>query len=72
MALPFPLLYAVSWLAWRLNIRQIIEAPAPFLFYVAYPWLVSNRRLKEELGFVFRYSSRETLKSFLVTRRTSN
>ena len=68
MVLPFWLLYAVSRLAWRLNLRQITEAPAPFLYFAAYPWLASNRRLKEELGFEFRHGSRETLESYLATR----
>ncbi len=68
MVLPFRLLYALNWLAWRLNLRQLAEAPATFLYFAAYPWLVSNRRLKEELGFTFRYGSRETLESYLATR----
>ncbi len=68
MVLPFRLLYALNWLAWRLGLRQVAEAPATFLYFAAYPWLVSNRRLKEELGFTFRYSSRETLESYLATR----
>ncbi len=69
VVLPFPLLYALCALGWRLNIRQIAEAPAPFLYYVGYPWLISNRRLKEELGFRFRHGSRETLESYLAARR---
>lgn len=69
VALPFGLLHAVSGLAWWLNVRQIIEAPASFLYFVAHPWLVSNRRLKDELGFEFRYGSRETLESYLAARR---
>ena len=68
MVLPFRLLYALNWLAWRLNLKQLAEAPATFLYFAAYPWLVSNRRLKDELGFTFRYSSRETLESYLATR----
>ncbi len=71
MVLPFRLLYALNWLAWRLNLRQVAEAPAPFLYFAAYPWLVSNRRLKEELGFSFRYGSRETLESYLASRSSS-
>ena len=69
VALPFRLLYAVSSLAWMLNIRQIIEAPASFLYFVTYPWLLSNRRMRDELGFEFRHGSRETLESYLSARR---
>ncbi len=68
MVLPFRLLYALNWLAWRLNLRAVAEAPATFLYFAAYPWLVSNRRLKEELGFSFEYGSRETLESYLASR----
>ena len=68
LALPFPLLRAVSALAWRLRISQIIEAPPSFLDFVAHPWLISNRRMKEELGFTFRYDSRQTLEAFLAAR----
>ena len=69
LALPFGVLYAVARVAWRLKLRQVIEAPAPFLYYLAYPWLVENRRIKDELGFEFRHGSRETLETFLAARR---
>ena len=68
MVLPFRLLYALNALAWRLNLKQLAEAPAPFLYFAAHSWLLSNRRMKEELGFEFRYGSRETLESYLATR----
>ncbi len=68
MVLPLRLLHTLSGLAWRLNLRLITEAPAPFIYFAAYPWLASNRRLKEELGFELRYSSRETLESYLAMR----
>ncbi len=68
MVLPFRWLYALNWLAWRLGLRSVAEAPATFLYFAAYPWLVSNRRLREELGFTFRYGSRETLESYLASR----
>ena len=69
LALPFWLLRGLMALAWRLNLRQVTEAPAPFLYFAAYPWLVSNRRLREELGFTFRHSSRETMQSYLASRQ---
>ncbi len=69
LALPFRLLYTLNWLAWSLNLKAIAEAPARFLYFAAYPWLVSNRRLKEELGFEPRYGSRQTLESYLARKR---
>ncbi len=65
------MLYALAGLAWKLDLRQVIESPAPFLNYLAYPWLVDNRKIKEELGLEFRYGSRETLESFLAARRSA-
>ena len=70
VALPFWLLKTLMAAAWRLNIRQVTEAPAPFLYFAAYPWLASNRRLREELGFTFRYRSRETMESYMASRRS--
>ncbi len=69
LTLPFGVLYALAGVAWKLDLRQVIESPAPFLNYLAYPWLVDNRKIKQELGFEFRYRSQETLESFLAARR---
>ena len=69
LTLPLVCLYSLARVAWTLDLKQVIEAPAPFLNYLAYPWLVSNRRIREELGFEFRYGSQETLESFLAARR---
>ncbi len=68
MLVPFRVLYALNWLAWRLNLKSVAEAPERFLYFASYPWLASNRRLREELGFSFRYGSRETLESYLAMR----
>jgi hypothetical protein len=35
--------------------------PRGFLEYIRYPWVVAPKRLQDELGFRFRYSSGATL-----------
>ncbi|GIW73146.1 MAG: NAD-dependent epimerase [Planctomycetota bacterium] len=69
LALPLPVLRAAAWGAWWLDLKALVEAPGDFVWFVAYPWLLSNRRLKEELGFQFRYTTREVLKSYLRAHR---
>ncbi|MFP4474607.1 MAG: NAD-dependent epimerase/dehydratase family protein [Desulfatibacillaceae bacterium] len=50
--------------AWRLRL-PVFRVPEPFLDYVRYPWLVDSTRLREELGYEFTYSSRETFEIML-------
>lgn len=68
VALPFPLLYGTAALAWRLHLSAVMEAPPEFVYFTTYPWLMSNRRLHDELGFSFRFGTRDTLKAFLAAR----
>ncbi len=68
LPLPLPLLYAIADVAWRNGLTRLVEAPPNFVYFLAYPWLISSRRLKEELGFRFRYTTRETLESFKAAR----
>ncbi|MFN7975381.1 MAG: NAD-dependent epimerase/dehydratase family protein [Acidobacteriota bacterium] len=69
VAIPLPLLYAIAGLAWRLKLRGLVEAPSGFISFIAYPWLLSNRRLCDELGVRPKFTSRQTLESFLAARR---
>jgi UDP-glucose 4-epimerase len=45
---------------WRQRIN-VLGAPASFLDFLRYPWVLDPGRLTDELGFTFRYSSREAL-----------
>lgn len=66
--LPIPLwfaraLYQIGWilrLPWP-------KSPPGFLDFARYPWIVDSSRLREEVGFSFRYSSREALASVSST-----
>jgi len=39
---------------------------------VKYPWLVSNRRLKEDVGFRFRFTSEQTLDAYRLSRHMAS
>lgn len=62
LVLPHSIAYLGTWLAWQSRARMF-EIPPGFLWFVRYPWLVAANRLRDELGFQFQYSSRETLLS---------
>ncbi len=69
IAVPAPLLYAAAWVAWELRLTFIAEAPPDFVWFISYPWLLSNRRLKEELGFRFRYDCAATLDAYVAAQK---
>lgn len=59
--LPLPLLVRANELAWRRGWTSLTEAPGEFAYFISYPFLVSSRRLHEELGFRFAHTTAETL-----------
>lgn len=66
---PKGLLWTLVDAAWRRGWTQVTEAPAEFLYFIAYPWLVSTRRILQEVGFRFRYSAQETVEAYIGSRR---
>jgi UDP-glucose 4-epimerase len=65
LKLPEPLLKTAISLSWRMHLQS--ASPASGLEFIKYPPVVSTEKLKTELGFRFRYSSREALASFVKT-----
>jgi UDP-glucose 4-epimerase len=63
--IPFGLAYRMNAMQWRLKMRGV-ESPPGNLAFIRYPWVCSNRKLKETLGWQPRHDSRET---FLQTMR---
>jgi UDP-glucose 4-epimerase len=51
--------------AWALRLPRV-EAPPGQIDFLLYPWIASNEKLKAELGWTPRYTSRET---FEITMR---
>ena len=62
---PFGLARALAWLQWKL---RKAEAPPGILWFFRDPWVIAPRRLIDELGYTFRFSSRETLRDLLRHR----
>jgi len=63
LKLPERLLHLVMGLSWTLHLQS--ESPTSGLEFIKYPPIVSTEKLKKEIGFQFRYSSREALLSFI-------
>ena len=55
--MPFWLFQAIAKLMWRLHLSEV---PPGQLDFARYPWIVSNEKLKETLGWTPRYSTRES------------
>lgn len=68
LSLPFWFVKLVHGLAWKTRL-PIHESPGDFLYFGRYPWVVAPRRLEQELGFRFRYSSTETMRDVVEQRR---
>lgn len=53
-------------LAWAL---RRMDAPPGVIPFIAYPWTLDNRRIKEEWGFEFRYTSEEAFQKLVEAER---
>jgi len=65
LSLPYPLLYALNGLAWKLHLHLFTEFPSPALGMTVFPWIASNDKVKGELGYAFRYTTREAFADFV-------
>ncbi len=64
LGLPYPILSVLNSLAWRLHLHFITEFPSPALNMTVFPWIAGNDKIKRELGYVFRYTTREAFADF--------
>lgn len=64
---PVPHLLAY-WSVDALYAAGLVEAPSGFIDYVRYPCIADGGRAERELGFVARYSSRESLDRYVDYR----
>ena len=67
IALPERLVTALAGFLWRHRLPGF-GAPPSLIDFMRYPWVLDNSRLCEELGFEFRYSSRETVEVMLRSK----
>lgn len=64
LRLPMWLLGPLNDLAWKLRLRFLTEFPTPALNLVRYRWIVSNEKVKRELGYTFTYTTRTAFADF--------
>jgi UDP-glucose 4-epimerase len=62
--LPFAVMYLLNNAAWYLRLAFISEFPSPALNMVRFPWVVSSEKLTSELGYRYKYTTRETFQDF--------
>lgn len=63
VAVPAGLLSVLLTFSWRLRLQS--ESPPGGLEFIKYPIVVSTEKVRKEVGFEFRYTTRETLASYL-------
>jgi len=64
LKLPYPLLAAMNGLMWRLHATFITEFPSLALNMTVFPWIASNNKLKRDLGYTFKYTTKEAFADF--------
>jgi UDP-glucose 4-epimerase len=65
VSLPFGLLYLLNQAAWGLRLSFVTKFPSPGLNLLRYSWAASNRKLKDTLGYEFRYDTRAAFADFV-------
>lgn len=73
LSIPFKAMWLLNSAAWRLRLGSLTEFPSPALNIFRYCWLASSNKLKREMGFKFKYTSRSAFEDFVrhVKSRTS-
>ena len=62
--IPAWLLWPLNNLMWFLRVRFVTEFPSSSLNLTRYPWIASNDKVKKELGYTFKYTTREAFEDF--------
>jgi UDP-glucose 4-epimerase len=62
--LPAKLAEVLIGFSWKLQL-PFLKVPASFLDFLRYPWVLESSRLREEVGYKFKYSTRETVEIML-------
>ena len=64
LKLPASIVYPLTDLMWFLRIKFMSEFPSPALNMCRYPWIASNEKLKKELNYKFKYTTKEAFEDF--------
>ena len=64
LKLPYPLLYVMNNLMWFARVTFMTEFPSSGLKMIVHPWIASNDKLKRDLGYAFKYTTRGAFEDF--------
>jgi UDP-glucose 4-epimerase len=64
LKIPIWLLWPMNNLMWHLRVRFMTEFPSPCLNMLRYPWIVSNDKVKKELGYECKYTTKAAFEDF--------
>jgi UDP-glucose 4-epimerase len=64
LKIPVWLLWPMNNLMWHLRVTFMTEFPSSSLNLIRYPWIASNDKVKRELGYEFKYTTREAFEDF--------
>ena len=64
LKIPIWLLWPLNNLMWFMRVSFMTEFPSPCLNLMRYPWIASNAKIKKELGYTFKYTTKEAFEDF--------
>lgn len=64
LKVPVRILWPLNDLMWNLGISIVTEFPSPSLNLIRYPWIASNAKVKRDLGYSFKYTTRTAFEDF--------
>lgn len=62
---PFPLLYPLNNLAWKLRLAFLSKFPSPAIRMMRHPWIVTRDKVINETGYEYQYTTREGFADFV-------
>lgn len=68
---PEKLLSFLNAIAWSLRLSFLSEFPNPALNMIRYPWVVNSDKLKRQLGFTYKFTTREAFDDYVGFVRRS-
>lgn len=63
--LNFNLMYVLTRLAWTLRLSFVTQFPSAALNLARYHWVVTSEKLKRELGYEYKYTTKEAYRDFV-------
>ncbi len=65
LPVPWPAIYPLNQLAWRLRLTFLTRFPSPVMRMMVEPWRASSEKLVRETGYRFKYDSRAAFSDFV-------